>query len=88
MPSRSRPSFAEARRRQVEVTVAIDFIHVLEYLWKAAWCFFDQGDRAADAWVAGHAPSILAGNSHRVAPNRAKATRWGLLPDERKGADS
>src|SRR5215472_11639106 len=40
----------EARRRKVEVSVVIDFVHVLEYLWKAAWCFFDQGDRAAEAW--------------------------------------
>jgi hypothetical protein len=79
---------AEAQRRQVEVTVVIDFIHVLEYLWKAAWCFFRQGDRAAEAWVAAHARRILAGNSHLVAAAlRAKATRSRLLPDERKGAD-
>jgi hypothetical protein len=29
---------AQARRRKVTVTIVIDFIHVLEYLWKAAWC--------------------------------------------------
>ena len=23
-------------------------IHVLEYLWSAAWCFFDEGDPAAE----------------------------------------
>lgn len=23
----------------------VDFIHVLEYLWAAAWCFFAEGDR-------------------------------------------
>jgi hypothetical protein len=27
---------AQARRRKVTVTIVIDFIHVLEYLWKAA----------------------------------------------------
>jgi hypothetical protein len=26
-------------RYQLEVTLILDFIHVLEYLWKAAWCF-------------------------------------------------
>jgi len=79
---------AEARRRKVDVTVVIDFVHVLEYLWKAAWCFFHQGDRAAEAWVAVQARRILAGNSQQVAAAiRAKATRSRLLPDERRGAD-
>jgi len=31
---------AEARDRNVQVTITIDLIHVLEYLCKAAWCFF------------------------------------------------
>ncbi|MCA1673412.1 MAG: ISKra4 family transposase, partial [Actinobacteria bacterium] len=34
----------EARARHAEVTIVIDFVHVLEYLWKAAWCFFPEGD--------------------------------------------
>ena len=42
---------AEARARRVDLTVVVDFVHVLEYLWKAAWCFFDQGDPDAEGWV-------------------------------------
>ena len=34
-----------ANRRQVSVHIVCDFIHVLEYLWKAAWSFFEPGDR-------------------------------------------
>jgi hypothetical protein len=30
---------AQARRRAVKVTIVLDFVHVLEYLRKAAWCF-------------------------------------------------
>ena len=41
---------AEARARQVEVTIVVDFVHVLEYLWKAAWCFYDEGDPDAERW--------------------------------------
>ncbi len=79
---------AHAQRREVDVTVVIDFVHVLEYLWKAAWCFFRQGDRKAEAWVAVQAVRILDGNSHQVAAAiRAKATRSQLMPDERKGVD-
>jgi hypothetical protein len=32
---------AEAKRRRVTVPVIVDFVHVLEYLWKAAWSFFE-----------------------------------------------
>src|SRR5712691_66639 len=38
---------AEAGRRGVTVTIVIDFIHVLEYLRKAAWSFFIKGEPAA-----------------------------------------
>ncbi len=40
---------AEAKRRGMakDITLVVDFIHVLEYLWDAAWCFFEQGDKEA-----------------------------------------
>src|SRR5260370_21565116 len=39
---------AEAASRGVTVTIVIDFIHVLEYIWKAAWSFYDKGEPAAE----------------------------------------
>ena len=42
---------AEAARRDVTVHVIIDIIHVLEYLWAAAWSFHAAGDRAAEDWA-------------------------------------
>ena len=51
----------EAARRGVTVPILIDFIHVLEYTWKAAWSFFDKGDPAAEEWVAAQAAKILDG---------------------------
>ena len=81
---------AEARRRGVEreLTIVVDFIHVLEYLWDAAWCFFDEGDKETDAWVTERAFAILQGRSSHVAAGiRRSATRRGLVADERKGAD-
>ena len=35
---------AEAGSRSITVTIVIDFIHVLEYLWKAAWSIYDKGE--------------------------------------------
>ena len=40
---------AEAQRHQVDVTIVLDFIHVLEYLWIAAHCFFSPGSEEAQA---------------------------------------
>jgi hypothetical protein len=79
---------ADATRRQVSVTIVLDFIHVLEYLWKAAWSFFDPGDPDAEAWVAEQATKILEGKAAEVAAGiRRRATRFGYSPTERNGAD-
>ncbi len=79
---------AEAKAREVPVTIAIDFVHVLEYLWKAAWSFHAEGDPAAEQWVRRHAHNILAGNATRVAGAiRRAATNAGLDPPARAGAD-
>jgi hypothetical protein len=78
----------EARRRNVDVHIVLDFIHVLEYLWKAAWSFFDKADPDAETWVADQAIKILEGNAGQVAAGiRRRATRFGYSPSERARAD-
>ncbi len=80
---------AQARERGVEVTVIVDFVHVLEYVWKAAWCFHAEGDPEAEAWVAVKALEILSGNAGLVAAAiRRTATRRGLTPEQRRNADT
>ena len=90
---------AEAKNRHVTVVIVIDFVHVLEYLWKAAWTFHREGDPAAEAWVRKHAQTILEGHPTRVAGTiRRTATLAGLdnhdprerrqgrhLPDQQEG---
>ena len=61
---------------------------MLEYLWKAAWSFFDKGEPAAEEWVAAQARKILYGNAGQVAAGiRRRATTYGYSPAERAGAD-
>ena len=80
---------AEARTRNVPVAIIIDFVHVLEYLWKAAWCFHTEGDPTAEAWVRRHALTILNGGAARVAGTiRRAATRAGLATAKRAGVDT
>jgi hypothetical protein len=79
---------AQARARRIGVTIIIDFIHVLEHIWKAAWCFHPEGDPAAEHWVAGKALEVLSGNAGQVAAAiRRTATRRNLTPEQRRNAD-
>ena len=80
---------AEAASREIEVTVLVDFIHVIEYLWKAVWCFFAEGDTCAEDWVHDKATEVLSGRARIVAAAvRRKATTWGLAESARKNADT
>jgi len=79
---------AQAKARGVSVNIIIDFIHVLEYLWKAAHSFFKENDPKAEIWVAEKATAILSGESSAVAAAiRRKATCLQLNLAKRQGAD-
>ena len=79
---------AEARKRKLKITIVVDLVHVLEYLWGAAWCFFTEGDPDAEQWVHEKALAILEGKAGIVAAAiRRKATRLGLPDEKRAKAD-
>jgi hypothetical protein len=80
---------AEAARRGVTIHIVIDLIHVLEYIWKAAWSLHPAADPAAEDWVAVKALAVLAGASARVAAEiTAEANDAGLTAGQRNGADT
>ncbi|CAN5115966.1 hypothetical protein BH20ACT16_BH20ACT16_05120 [soil metagenome] len=79
---------AEAAARDKPVAIVCDFVHVLEYLWKAAWSFHAEADPAAEQWVRHHARNVLDGKATRVAGAiRRQATTSALTPKQREGAD-
>jgi hypothetical protein len=79
-----RPVKQEANARKVNITLIVDFVHVLEYLWTCAWCFFPEGDPAAEQWVREKALAILEGKAGIVAAAiRRKATRLRLDGEKR-----
>jgi hypothetical protein len=57
---------AAAAARGITLAVVIDFIHVLEYLWKAAWCFHPPRDPAMEDWVIAQGLDILHGRAAEV----------------------
>ncbi|NJO12269.1 MAG: ISKra4 family transposase [Gammaproteobacteria bacterium] len=83
-----REVYAAIKRHGASVTVIQDFIHVLEYLWGAAWCLYEEGDPCAEQWVKERAIAILQSKSSAVAAGmRRSATRRGLSQSEREPLD-
>lgn len=79
---------AEARRRRVKVTIILDMIHVLEYLWKAARQLFEETSPECEAWVSEKMLEILRGKARLVASGmRRSATFRGLSEHERFAVD-
>jgi hypothetical protein len=78
----------EATSRRITVTIIVDFVHVLEYLWNASACFHPTGDPAAETWVHQQARRVLEGHATKVAGViRRKATTAKLDTASRKPAD-
>lgn len=77
---------AQAQAHHAEVTILIDFVHVLEYVWKAAWCLFEEADPAAENWVRTQGLRILQGHAGQVTTDlRRHATRARIRPAQRTG---
>jgi|HubBroStandDraft_5_1064220.scaffolds.fasta_scaffold56420_1 hypothetical protein len=79
---------AEAAARDITLTIICDFIHVIEYLWTAAWSFFPEASPDAGPWVRRHATAILDGHATAVAAAiRAAAATPGLSTAKRQAAE-
>ena len=80
---------AGAAESGVEVTVVLDIIHVVEYVWKAARVFHPEGSPELSHWAWTRVRSILEGKATRVAASmRRAATVAGLSTDTRKPVDT
>lgn len=82
---------AQAEKYDVKITVIQDFIHVVEYLWKAVHALYPGKEHAErrEEWVRGRTLEILKGNAQSVASGlRRAATRRGLDENERTSSDT
>ena len=79
---------AEANKRGIDITIVVDWIHVVEYLWAAARCFYAEADPEGEAFVAEKALAVLEGKAGVVAGSiRRKATMLHLNATAREKAD-
>lgn len=75
---------AAAKRHGVAVRIICDFIHTLEYLWKAAHCFHAPGSAEARQWVCDHARALLEGSDpSQVAAGMRRSATLRELPKRR-----
>lgn len=77
---------SEARRRKVDVTIIIDVIHVIEYLWKAARDLFEETDPKAEEWVTDHLLAILRGQAKLTAAGMRRSATFRQLKTEARAA--
>jgi len=77
-----------AKAAEVDVTVVLDVIHVIDYLWDAAFCFHAEGTKEAEAWVNERLLEILRGNTTTVAAGmRRSATKRNFSRKQRRAVD-
>jgi hypothetical protein len=75
---------AAAAARGLTLVILVDFIHVLEYLWKTAWCFHPPRDPAMEDWVIAQGLDILHG---RVSEVIARITRLAAEHPPKPGGE-
>ena len=72
----------------VTLIIILDFIHVLEYLWKASRAFYAEASPKCEQFVSERLLRLLHGQSSQVAKGMRKmATDRGLSKTERKAVD-
>jgi hypothetical protein len=77
-----------AQQKGLELTIVVDLIHVIEYLWKAARAFHPQSGPQLESWVEYRLLEILKGKASLIAGGmRRSATLQGLCSEARKPVD-
>lgn len=75
---------AAAKRHDVQVTLVLDIIHAIEYLWKIARAFSPESDADNESWVSAWLLRLLTGKaSDLIRVLRGMATHQKLSPDRK-----
>lgn len=72
-PKQLRAVKTAARRAGVKVTIVVDVVHVIEYIWKAARALFGEAKPEAEPWVSNRLLELFSG---RTGGQIARTIRW------------
>ena len=79
----------QAKAFNVTLTIIIDIIHIIEYLWKASYAFYKDGDFLCEQFVTKHLLLVLQGQSNHVANEiKMMATESKLSETKLKSVDT
>lgn len=79
----------ESAARGVEVTMVLDAIHALQYLWAAGHQLCTEGTTELEKWVLNRFERLLEGRAcHVAAGMRRSATKRALSAKQRKAIDT
>jgi hypothetical protein len=78
----------EVVQKNVKATIIVDIVHVIEYVWKAARCLYEENDANGEQWVTDHLLRILQGDVKSAAAGmRRSATFRNLKAKDREAID-
>ena len=78
-----------SRKQGIDLTIVVDIIHVIEYLWSAGRVFHPQSGPELEDWVRHRLLEILRGKAGLIAGGmRRSATRRVLPAEARKPVDT
>jgi hypothetical protein len=77
-----------AEERNIPLIIIVDFIHVAQYVWKAAGALFPDEEAQQDRWTRAHLLEILRAKASLVAAGmRRSATLRNMTTAERQPVD-
>jgi hypothetical protein len=77
-----------AQENEIELTIVVDIIHVIEYLWSAGRAFHPESGPKLESWVQHRLLEVLRGKASLMAGGmRRSATLCGLSANTRKPVD-
>jgi hypothetical protein len=71
----------------IALIIVVDFIHVAQYVWKAAGALFPNQEVEQDRWTREHLLEILRGKASRVAAGMRRSATLRQMGAERKPVD-
>ena len=78
-----------AKKQGVDITIIVDIIHVIEYLWKAGRAFYPKSGPELEKWVQHRLLKILEGKAGLMAGGmRRSATVKNLTDKQREPVDT
>jgi hypothetical protein len=57
----------QIKSKKIKASIVVDIIHVLEYLWKAAHDFYEEGSKETEEWVNYYLLMVLQGKASKAA---------------------